>query len=93
MIRSKKVDTDRVRVTFALPEKEISGRTSVVGDFNEWQPGRHELRRRANGTRSAWIEVPTGSTLRFKYLGEGDRWFTDEQVGQFDQHGNCVLTT
>jgi hypothetical protein len=36
------------------------------------------LRRRANGTRSAVVTVPAGSTLHFRYLAEGGMWFDDE---------------
>jgi 1,4-alpha-glucan branching enzyme len=66
-----------VRVTFALPASEPDGAVSVVGDFNEWDPYAHPLRRRANGTRSAAVTVPAGSTLRFRYLAEGGMWFDD----------------
>lgn len=67
-----------VRVTFALPADELCGAVSVVGDFNDWNPFAHPLRRRANGTRSAAVTVPAGSMLRFRYLAEGGVWFDDE---------------
>ncbi len=67
-----------VRVTFALPADEPSGSVSVVGDFNDWNPFAHPLRRRANGTRSAAVTIPAGSMLRFRYLAEGGIWFDDE---------------
>jgi 1,4-alpha-glucan branching enzyme len=67
-----------VRVTFALPADEPPGAVSVVGDFNDWDPFAHPLRRRANGTRSATVTVPVGSMLRFRYLAEGGEWFDDE---------------
>ncbi len=67
-----------VRVTFALPADEPRGAVSVVGDFNDWNPLAHPLRRRANGTRSAAVTVPAGSMLRFRYLAEGGLWFDDE---------------
>jgi 1,4-alpha-glucan branching enzyme len=67
-----------VRVTFALPAGEPSGAVSVVGDFNGWDPLAHPLRRRANGTRSAAVTVPAGTTLRFRYLAEGGIWFNDD---------------
>jgi 1,4-alpha-glucan branching enzyme len=67
-----------VRVTFALPAGEPRGAVSVVGDFNDWNPFAHPLRRRANGTRSAAVTVPVGSMLRFRYLAEGGVWFDDE---------------
>jgi len=67
-----------VRVTFALPADEPCGAVSVVGDFNNWNPLAHPLRRRANGTRSAAVTVPAGTMLRFRYLADGGVWFNDE---------------
>jgi 1,4-alpha-glucan branching enzyme len=67
-----------VRVTFALPADNPSGAVSVVGDFNDWNPFAHPLRRRGNGTRSAAVTVPAGSKLRFRYLGEHGMWFDDD---------------
>jgi len=67
-----------VRVTFALPADEPCGAVSVVGDFNNWNPFAHPLRRRANGTRSAAVTVPAGTMLRFRYLADGGVWFNDE---------------
>jgi 1,4-alpha-glucan branching enzyme len=69
-----------VRVTFALPADEPDGAVSVVGSFNDWNPFAHPLRRRANRTRSAAVTVPAGSTLHFRYLAEGGRWFDDESL-------------
>ncbi len=69
-----------VRVTFTLPASEPTGAVSVVGDFNEWNPFAHPLRRRANSIRSASVTVPKGSTLRFRYLCEGGLWFDDDSV-------------
>jgi 1,4-alpha-glucan branching enzyme len=81
MIKTSKPRGDgMVRVTFALPVAEPAAPVSVVGDFNDWDPFAHPLRVRANQTRSAAVTVPTGSTLRFRYLADGGRWFDDESV-------------
>ena len=69
-----------VRVTFTLPAGEPGGAVSVVGDFNDWDPFAHPLRRRGRDTRSASVTVPPGSTLRFRYLAEGGQWFDDETI-------------
>ncbi len=79
-----------VRVTFALPADEPPGAVSVVGDFNDWNPFAHPLRRRANGTRSATVTVPVGSMLRFRYLAEGGEWFDDETAPARDAQGASV---
>jgi len=81
LIKTTKAGPDgKVRVTFALPADEPGGAVSVVGNFNDWDPFAHPLKKRANGSRSAVVTVPAGSTLHFRYLAEGGVWFDDETV-------------
>jgi 1,4-alpha-glucan branching enzyme len=81
MVKTSKPGRDgTVRVTFALPLEEPAAAVSVVGDFNDWDPFANPLRVRANRTRSASVTVPSGSTLRFRYLAEGGRWFDDDTL-------------
>lgn len=93
MVKTTKPGRDgMIRVTFSLPVDEPSGPVSVVGDFNDWNPFSHPLRKRANQTRSASVSVPAGSTLRFRYLGEGGVWFDDETVdGRADRDATITL--
>jgi 1,4-alpha-glucan branching enzyme len=79
-----------VRVTFALPAAEPAGAVSVVGDFNDWNPYANPLRKRSNGVRSAVVTVPAGTTVRFRYLGEGGVWFDDESAGTRDAQGSTI---
>lgn len=91
MIKTAKPGSDgKVRVTFALPVDQPSGAVSVVGNFNNWNPYAHPLRRRANGTRSATVSVPAGSMLHFRYLGEGGLWFDDESISAPGGHGAAI---
>jgi 1,4-alpha-glucan branching enzyme len=80
-----------VRVTFALPANEPVGAVSVVGDFNNWDPYAHPLRKRSNGTRSTVVTVRPGSTLRFRYLGEGGHWFDDETAPPAEGHAAITV--
>lgn len=75
--RTKVAKSDDVKVTFALPDDQPAGSVSVVGDFNEWTPGRHVLAKRTNGTKSVAVTLPAGTATRFRYLGEHGQWFDD----------------
>ena len=89
MIKTTRPGRDgTVRVTFTLPADEPSGPVSVVGNFNDWNPFANPLRRRAKGTRSAAVTVQAGTTLHFRYLAEGGRWFDDETMPAL--HGRDV---
>jgi 1,4-alpha-glucan branching enzyme len=89
MINVRPGDAGHQKVTFAVPTPAVTGRVSVVGNFNDWTPGEHELRRRSNGTHSVAVQVPRGSTLVFRYLGEHG-WFDEPEV-HGDDRGNGVL--
>ncbi len=91
LIKTTKPGRDgTVRVTFALPMDEPGGAVSVVGNFNDWNPFTHPLRKRANRTRSAAVTVQAGSTLHYRYLAEGGVWFDDESVPAQDGRGAAI---
>jgi hypothetical protein len=79
----------KTTVTFALPIDEPTGVVSVVGTFNGWQPGRHELVPRKNGYRSISVTVPAGE-YRFRYLATGGVWLDDESADAVDDQGSVV---
>jgi hypothetical protein len=89
--RSLDKRTGNVRLTFVLPLDAHDGAVSVVGDFNDWTPGRNVLRKRSNGTRSASLSLPPATAARFRYLGEGGRWFDDSDADGIDHEGGVVL--
>ncbi|MEW9550658.1 isoamylase early set domain-containing protein [Nonomuraea sp. NPDC050783] len=89
MLRRTALFGKKTRITFALPAHQPDGVVSVVGDFNGWSPGRHELRARRDGTRTVSVILPPG-THRFRYLATGGLWFDDEAADQIDQHGSLL---
>ena len=54
-------------------------------------PGQHELRKRANGMRSASVTVPRGTRLQFRYLDESGTWFNDPEVQHRDGANDVVV--
>ena len=87
---AKPTSSGTVRVTFTLPATEPAGAVSVVGDFNDWNPYAHPLRKRGNGIRSAVVTLPAGTTLRFRYLAEGGLWFDDDTAEALDGQGATI---
>ncbi len=88
MIR-RQTKGETVKVTFVLPADEAQ-KVSVVGDFNDWTPGRHSLIKRSNGTRSVSVDLAEGSTHRFRYLAEGGRWFDDPDADLHTHEGGLL---
>ena len=89
MLRTTKIrNRDAYQLTFSLPGE--AGLVSVVGDFNDWTPGRHELKRLRDGSRSVSVRVPAGRPVRFRYLGADGHWFDDPSVPDREGH-DCVV--
>ncbi len=89
MLKRSPMRNGKTRVTFSLPADQPAGVVSVVGDFNEWQPGRHELAHRRNGSRSITADLSTGC-YRFRYLASGDLWFDEPTADQIDAAGSII---
>ncbi|MCG5440253.1 isoamylase early set domain-containing protein [Micromonospora foliorum] len=89
MIKRNRLFGNQTRVTFCLPRDVPPGPVSVVGSFNGWQPGRHELVARRDGTRTVTVKLPPGEH-RFRYLGTGGIWLDDESADQVDDRGSLL---
>ncbi|MET9361637.1 isoamylase early set domain-containing protein [Streptomyces sp. NPDC006632] len=80
----RKRSKDSIEITFVLPVDAPPGPVSVVGDFNDWRPGTHELLARKDGKRAVTVELPDRTTHAFRYLAAGDYWFDDESADGHD---------
>ena len=90
MIKRQKSKGGKTKVTFALPIEEAPMDTSVVGDFNNWDPLATPLKKRSNGTRSAAVELDQGEVVSFRYLSDGGHWF-NEFDADIDDAGNSQI--
>ena len=74
-----------MKVTFAVAD---DGRAvSLVGNFNNWNPEIHPLRRRSNGTRSVAIVLGNGQRASFRYLAEEACFFDDPDGDAIEPNG------
>jgi 1,4-alpha-glucan branching enzyme len=87
MIKRSKLFGNKTRVTFCLPAEDPVGTVSVVGTFNDWVPGLHELKTRRDGTRT--ISVPLGpGHYAFRYLASDGVWLDDDHADGFGPQGS-----
>jgi hypothetical protein len=96
VISKARLRNNVARVTFklpadGLPPEALSDAVSVVGDWNAWEPGRHELLSRRDGSRSVSVVLTAGRTYRFRYLGTGGQWFDDEQADGHDGQNSLLI--
>jgi hypothetical protein len=82
----------RTHVTFVLPADVPPGPVSVVGDFNDWQPGAHPLAPRKDGTRAVTVALRGKSVHSFRYLATGGYWFDEEQADGHDGSNSRLHT-
>jgi hypothetical protein len=90
MIKRSRLFGNKTRVTFCLPKDNPVGQVSVVGCFNGWEPGRHELQPRRDGTRTVTLNLGPGE-YTFRYLATGGVWLDDEQADRIDGHGGRIV--
>ncbi|NJC72969.1 glycoside hydrolase family 13 [Planosporangium thailandense] len=89
MIKRSRLFGGKTRVTFTLPADEPAGDVSVVGTFNDWTPGRHQLVARRNGTRSVSVTLGPGE-YRFRYLATGDVWLDDQSADRVEDSASVI---
>ena len=87
MIKRSKLFGNKTRVTFCLPKDAPDGPVSVVGTFNDWEPGLHELKDRRDGTRTVTVRLDPGH-YRFRYLASDGIWMDDDHADAVGPHGS-----
>jgi len=87
-----------VRVTFELPSSIWAERVNLVGDFNDWDTTRDEMRQgRSDGAWRITLTLPAGKAYQFRYLVNGRDWHNDWHADRYAPNrfgtDNSVVTT
>ncbi len=84
MLQKERLDSGRVRVTFRISAAIWAETIALVGEFNEWDAEAHYLRRsRVDGEWSIALDLPPGSSYRFRYLVNGEDWMDDDHADEY----------
>ena len=79
-------------VTFTIldasPDDEAV--VSVVGSFNDWQPGQHTLTVQDDGRLTVAVKVSGEDDLHFRYLRTGGVWFDDNDADEITADGGVI---
>jgi 1,4-alpha-glucan branching enzyme len=90
-IRLDTSDRRHLLITFTLEPDRPPGAVSVVGSFNDWTPGRHELRCEVDDPmRHVTVPVPYGEPVHFRYLAADGMWFDEPEADEVTGHGSVV---
>jgi 1,4-alpha-glucan branching enzyme len=87
MIKRSRLFGGKTRITFCLPADQPAGPVSVVGTFNDWKPGQHELKPRRDGTRTITVQLGPGH-YSFRYLASDGVWLDDEHADAVGPDGS-----
>lgn len=66
--------TCQVTFTFPAPEAE---KVCINGDFNNWIPDVHQMKKQKDGTFTATVELEKGRSYRYRYFIDGFRYDND----------------
>jgi 1,4-alpha-glucan branching enzyme len=87
------------KVTFEISPDFIgqAEKVSVLGSFNNWTPGIHNMKKLKDGTFKTTIDLPVNENHSFRYLVDDSKWLTDMeadklQASGFGQEQNSVIT-
>ena len=78
------------RVTFTIPANSNTKKVSLCGEFNEWNPIVHPMKRRKDGKFITTVSLKSGRAYRFKYLFDGQDWENDWSADSYEP--NCFGT-
>jgi 1,4-alpha-glucan branching enzyme len=90
------------RVVFTLPDYLVDHvkKVNLVGDFNDWHPEMHPMKKIRKGNFKYTLELPLGKDYQFRYLIDGHRWENDWEADgltptpyeeEFNSIVKCVL--
>jgi 1,4-alpha-glucan branching enzyme len=73
------------KVTFRVPKTVANGASSIsiVGEFNDWQPGATPMKSLKSGEFTATVDLAAGKAYEFRYLINDQVWENDGNADKY----------
>lgn len=85
------------KVAFTLPRDIQAQKAQLVGDFNNWDPGKTTMKKVKGGRFTVTVPLDKGREYQFRYLVNGGEWYNDPQADKYAPSpfgvDNSVVTT
>lgn len=72
----------KTKVTFTLPREVDADSVSLCGDFNDWSPTAHPLKKYKDGHYGVSVNLSTG-IYRYRFLLDGQKWENDWKADEY----------
>ena len=69
-------------VTFQLPKGIEAGEASVVGEFNNWDPAAHPLKK-VKGVWKTTVKLKKDHEYQYRYVVDGGEWHNDDAADKY----------
>jgi 1,4-alpha-glucan branching enzyme len=71
------------RVTFSIPADIGADSVALCGEFNGWDPEKHPLKKRKDGSFSTTVSLKSGASYRFRYWINNGFWENDWEADNY----------
>ncbi len=73
-----------VKVTFALPADVAQKSVAIVGDFNDWDKAKDQMKlAKGKDVWSKTLTLKKGSSYQFRYYIDEEQWRNDEKADRY----------
>ena len=70
------------KVTFSLPKGVRAEEAAVCGDFNNWDPTAHPMKKYKDGHFAVSVNLSEGQ-YRYRFLLDGEKWENDWEAEEY----------
>ncbi|MDX1340765.1 isoamylase early set domain-containing protein [Reinekea sp. G2M2-21] len=73
------------KCTFTLPKDAApdAEKVTLVGDFNDWAPEKHVLKKLKSGEFKIDLDLETGKSYQYRFLIDDETWENDWQADDY----------